>query len=129
MWDELLNDIDKEGLGKINFEQFSDHMMELIEKGHYSNRDVKQNEVVTSKEAHGASSTNMSQQSALPSTEASTIVSGETHGTTPIPKLHQATNPNKKRGRKFGGMRMKVNGRAARGTMDTYSFLEAIIQP
>ena len=40
MWDELLADIDKEGLGKINFKQFSDHMMELIVKGHYSNRET-----------------------------------------------------------------------------------------
>ena len=40
LWDELLSDIDKDGDGKINFKEFSDHMMLLVHKGHYGNRNI-----------------------------------------------------------------------------------------
>ena len=38
LWDELLADIDKNGDGKIDFDEFTDHMMGLIGKGCYDRR-------------------------------------------------------------------------------------------
>ena len=38
MWDELIADIDKNDDGKITFEEFKEHMMGLIPKGKYDQR-------------------------------------------------------------------------------------------
>jgi Ca2+-binding EF-hand superfamily protein len=45
MWDELLANIDKDGDGKINFQEFSDHMLELVDKGRYDTRDHTRQEL------------------------------------------------------------------------------------
>ena len=38
LWEELLADIDKNGDGEIDFDEFSEHMMGLIKKGKYDLR-------------------------------------------------------------------------------------------
>ena len=71
-WDELLKGIDKNGDGKIDFEEFQEHMMLLIPKGHYGPRATQQ----LSAETASTELTSQAQTSTQQSTMNSTAMSG-----------------------------------------------------
>ena len=37
-WTEMIQDIDQDGNGEIDFEEFRDHMLKMLEKGSYELR-------------------------------------------------------------------------------------------